>query len=188
MHPLTQAYHRRTQNTQAPSRLLELWQNRLPKACWAPLYFVFFDATLLLGTQKVRIGANCSGCLTALGGSLRKGLLALAEAFHLNTKSPPLSLQGEKRIKTWKGGGLRFNTRGVKKRRKGGGLQWWHSGSVGSKTRGVKTSPGKLMRPFSGEASPKACLVLLILSGVGIINCGIFTEDPATAILHWIGV
>src|SRR5262245_46047417 len=32
-----------------------------------------------------------------------------------------------------------------------------------------------------------ACFVLLILSGVGIINGGIFTEDPSTVILHWIG-
>ena len=32
-----------------------------------------------------------------------------------------------------------------------------------------------------------ACLVLLILSGVGIINGGIFTEDPTTVIVHWIG-
>ena len=29
------------------------------------------------------------------------------------------------------------------------------------------------------------CLVLLILSGVGSINSGIFTEAPATVTLHW---
>src|SRR5258708_34537259 len=31
-----------------------------------------------------------------------------------------------------------------------------------------------------------ACLVLLILSGVGIINGGIFTEDPTTVFVPWI--
>ena len=30
-----------------------------------------------------------------------------------------------------------------------------------------------------------ACLILLILSGIGFITLGIFTEAPATVTLHW---
>ena len=31
------------------------------------------------------------------------------------------------------------------------------------------------------------CLVFLTLSGIGIVNGGLFTEDATTVILHWIG-
>lgn len=41
------------------------------------------------------------------------------------------------------------------------------------------------MRQLLGKRRRVACLVLLILSGIGFITLGIFTEAPATVTLHW---
>lgn len=41
------------------------------------------------------------------------------------------------------------------------------------------------MRQMLGKRRRVACLVLLILSGIGFITLGIFTEAPATVTLHW---
>lgn len=41
------------------------------------------------------------------------------------------------------------------------------------------------MRPVLRKGLRVTCLVLLILSGLGAINAGIFTEAPATVTLHW---
>ncbi|HEU5368901.1 MAG TPA: DUF998 domain-containing protein, partial [Ktedonobacterales bacterium] len=41
------------------------------------------------------------------------------------------------------------------------------------------------MRQMLGKRRRVACLVLLILAGIGFITLGIFTEAPATVTLHW---